>query len=723
MNTTVFDRSLLRLLRWIITAFILAILPIGISQGRVAKHSHDYDRNRAKLLSYIISKQIATNHYYHKPLDDKLSRQAFKLYLKQVDPRKLFFLQKDIDMLDNYKLQLDDELNDGNLQFPQVAEEILKERAQQVKLFIADFATSKIDLNKPDTLELERKKLKYCRTSAELKDRWRRNIKYQIAVQFLDQQEIAAAKIKNKDKSKDDKIALDEKPKTTAELEKEARDKVFKSNGELLKRMLDREDSDEYDRFFSVIAKAVDPHSSFMPPSQKEDFDIHMRGSLEGIGAILQEDDGYVKVVRIIPGGAAYRQKQLHAEDVILMVSQADAEPVDISGMKLRDAVSLIRGKKGSLVRLTVKKSTGNVVIIPIIRDVVQLKETFVKAVVLPPKDGYKFGYIKIPSFYRDFQGESGRNVTKDMRKALKKLSKEKIDGLIIDLRNNGGGALVDAVKIAGLFIDKGPVVQIKANKKVNVLYDTDPGTYYDGPLVVMINRFSASASEIFAGAMQDYHRALIIGSEHSYGKGTVQTLINLDDNLPFFGLNMGEYKPLGALKLTTQKFYRINGGSTQDRGVSADIVLPDAFKYTKIGEKYNDNAMPWDKINSAIYTKWQDFNFNIAALDDLNAKNIKTNKKFTEIIKEAEEAKKRQEHTLINIDLASLRKERDKMAQIRKDAGDDSDDSDYHSGAYSDSKPAHEMTPAEEKEDLVKHLAKDPAVQELLLLFRASLS
>ena len=717
--------------RRIVIITILAVIPAAVSQGSLVKHSHEFEKNRAKLLSYIIGKQIETNHYYHKPIGDKLSQQAYDLYLKQVDPRKLFFLQKDVDILDRYQLDLDDEVHSGNVQFPVVAEELLHERVQQIKQFVTEIFAAKIDLDKRETLELERKKLQYCQSAAELKDRWRRNIKYQIAVQYLDLQEIAKAKASIKETSLSangsKKILTNEsrplEKKKPEDLKKEAIKKVQKSNQELLKRMLNRDEQDEYDRFFSVLAKAVDPHSSFMPPSQKEDFDIHMRGSLEGIGAVLQEVDGYVKVVRIIPGGAAYRQKQLDAEDVILMVAQADAEPVDISGMKLRDAVTLIRGKKGSMVRLTVKKPTGTVTIIPIIRDVVQLKETFVKSVVLPQKAGEpKFGYIKIPSFYRDFQGHNGRNVTDDMRKALQGLTKEKIDGLIVDLRNNGGGALVDAVKIAGLFIDQGPVVQIKAKQKINVLSDTDPGISYDGPMIVMINRFSASASEIFAGAMQDYGRALIIGSEHSYGKGTVQTLINLDDNLPFFGVNMSQYRPLGALKLTTQKFYRINGGSTQDRGVSADIVLPDTFKYTKIGEKYSDNAMPWDKIASAYYKKWHDSPFNISALRSLNTKKIKSNKKFAEIIKEAEEAKIRQQHTLINIDLESLRVERDKLAKIREDAGDKPYINNPH-GPDFDKKPDHEMTKAEGEKALVENLEKDPALLEVLALFRASLS
>ena len=707
---------------------ILVLLPASLAYGLIPEHKSDYVRNRTKLLSYIINKQITDNHYYHEPLNDKLSSQAFKLYLKQLDPRKLFFLQKDVEALNGFKLQLDDEVRSGYPQFPLVAGEILKERAHQVKGFLDDIAASKIDLNKPELLEVDSKKLNYCASKSELKERWRKNITYQIAAQYLDLQEIAAVKDEGKNKTeKRTKKTLDITHKAPQDFKKAALKKVMDSNQDLVRRILERDNQDNYDRFFSTIARALDPHSTYMPPSQKEDFDIHMRGSLEGIGAVLQEEDGYIKVVRVIPGGAAYRQKHLNADDVILMVAQGTNESVDISGMKLRDAVSLIRGKKGSLVRLTVKKPDGSVVIIPIIRDVVQLEDTFVKSAVIPQKNTkLRFGYIKIPSFYRDFQGKEhggdGRNVTDDMRKALLKLSKQNINGLVIDLRNNGGGALVDAVKIAGLFIDKGPVVQIRANKRTTVLCDTDAGISYNGPMIIMINRFSASASEIFAGAMQDYGRALIVGSEHSYGKGTVQTLINLDDNLPFLEFNMLKYEPLGALKLTTQKFYRINGGSTQDRGVLADIVFPDRLEYAKVGEKYAENAMPWDKIAPASYTKWPHFIFNIPALKALNAKIMKTNKKFIEITKEAEEAQNRQQHTLINIDLDSLRNEREKLANIRKAGGDAPYDHGSLSG-YPDSDTDHEMTKKEEKKAFVEHLDKDPAVQESFKLLRATLS
>ncbi len=681
---------------------------------QAAEHSRDYELKRAKLLSYIINHEITTYHYYHRPLDNKISSQAFKLYLKQVDPRKQFFLQKDIDSLSGFKLKLDDEMRSGHLQFPIAADEILKERVKQVQTITTAIFKQGIDLNKVELMQSDAKKIRYCKTIEELRDRWRKDIKYQVVSQYLDIQEMNKAAFKTSKDGKATKIKL----KKPAELKKEALEKVRKSDDYLFSRMLKMDNKDSYNRFFSIIVRAVDPHSDFLPPSQKEDFDIHMRGSLEGIGAVLQEDSGYVKVVRIIPGGAAYRQKQLTADDIILMVAQGQKEPVNIAGMRLRDAVSLIRGKKGTTVRLTVKKPDGTIRVISIVRDIVQLKDTFVKAVTIKlPGDGL-IGYMKIPSFYRDFKGK--RNVTDDTRRALKKLTAQDIKGLIIDLRNDGGGALVDAVKIAGLFIHTGPVVQIRAGHKTDILSDTDPSISYSGPLLILINRFSASASEIFAGAMQDYGRAIIVGSKHSYGKGTVQTMLNLDNQLPsFFGINMSRYQPLGALKLTTQKFYRINGGSTQDRGVVSDIVIPTRFMYSRVGEKYSENAMPWDKIAPASYKKWPSYPFNIKKLRELNARLIKTNKKFIEIVKEADEARDRQQHTMINIDMASRLHERQKMAAIRKAAGDKPYSPYFHDEGYGQGKKAGRITPAQEKKKFLKRLNADPAIQESLDILR----
>ena len=699
-----------------IVLLVIAVLLIH-SPLNGAVESEDFVNTRAKLLSHIISKQLSKQHYSHKLINDDLSKDAFDLYIKQVDPQKRFFLQEDYESLKDFALKLDDEMRGGFIQFPIVAEKIIRERVKEIQEIVNEIATIEFDFNKQEHIEIDSKKLTFCEDKAELKDRWRRTIKYQIISQYLDQLEINKEKeilLENSTQEKEDKD-----PRVVA------KEKVLKSTRNLLGRILKRESKDQFDRYFSIIAKAFDPHSTFMPPTQKEDFDIHMRGSLEGIGAVLQEDDGFIKVMRVIPGGAAYRQKQLSAEDVILMVAQADADPVDITDMRIRDAVRLIRGNKGTQVRLTVKKTDGSIMIIPIIRDVVQLEETFVKSTVINGKNNEKFGYLKIPSFYRDFQGTrfggNGRNVTDDVKKSLEELNTKNIKGLLIDLRNNGGGALVDAVKIAGLFIEKGPIVQIKtSDNKAEVLHDYDAEVYYKGPVIILINRFSASASEILAGALQDYNRALIVGSDHSYGKGTVQTLLNLDNNLPFFKYNMSKYKPLGALKVTTQKFYRVNGESTQHRGVVPDIILPDRFKYTEAGEQYIENSMPWDKIDPIEHAKWGNSKFNISSLKFLSGKRITADEKFTNIVKESKEGKKRMEQTYVAIDLKSVKEERERLKKFR----DENDPAVFGHGTKttkSNDDDDKELSKEEKKQKLKEQLQDDPYVVESLFLLRDS--
>ncbi len=685
-----------------------------ITLASVADQGIGYDKNKAKLLSYVLSQELQKNHFTHKEMDDALSKEAFNLYLKQVDPRKQFYLQKDIDELQPFSTKLDDEMHAGQIIFPLVAEKLLKARVLTVQKFIDEFATQQIDLNTKNFIESDNKKLTYCQTEIELHERWQKTMQYQIASQYLNQEAI------NEAKKTIDTAKMTPK-KSEQDLIKEAKEKVLKTNRELLSRMLKRETKDQHERFFSIIARAYDPHTDFLPPTEKEDFDIHMRGSLEGIGAELQEEDGFIKVRRIIPGGAAARQKQLVTHDVILMVAQGKNDPVDITDMRINDAVRLIRGPKGSEVRLTVKKVDGPTVVISIIRDVVQLEETFVKSAVLEDDNHDKYGYIKIPTFYRDFQengpGGDGRNVTDDVKKSLEAINKTKTRGLIIDLRNNGGGALVDAVKIAGLFIKSGPIVQIKtSDNKAEVLYDYDTDVFYNEPIVVLLNRFSASASEILAAALQDYQRALIVGSDHTYGKGTVQTLLNMDNDLPFLSFNMAQYKPLGALKVTTQKFYRVTGGSTQDKGVSADIVLPDAFSSSEIGERYDQNALPWDTIEPASYKKWGSFPFQIDRLLSASQSRVKTDKKFIEIKKEADEGKERQEHSLIPIDLASVKEDRDRINALRKNTPMTDHGMDPEEDA---APPDHDLSPQEEEKRFVDKLHEDPYVIESLFLLK----
>ncbi|MBE0642165.1 MAG: carboxy terminal-processing peptidase, partial [Bacteroidales bacterium] len=420
-----------------------------------------------------------------------------------------------------------------------------------------------------------------------------------------------------------------------AEAEAWAREKVEKRYRDWFSRLKQVNRNDRLTVYINSFVSIYDPHSEYYPPKAKEDFDIRFSGQLEGIGATLQQEDGYVKVREIVAGSASWKQGELEVNDLILKVGQGAEEPVDIVDMRLDDAVRLIRGPKGTEVRLTVKKVDGSTRVIPIIRDVVVLEETFAKSAILE-EDGHqgKIGYIMLPSFYMDFKDPSGRSAASDVLNEINKLKAEGISGLIIDLRGNGGGSLLDAVKMAGYFIEKGPVVQVKSRfGEPYVFDDKDPAVQYGGPLVVLVNSFSASASEIFAAAMQDYQRAIIVGSSSTFGKGTVQRFFELDKMVP---VEHQDVRPLGSIKLTTQKFYRVNGGATQLKGVSPDLILPDRYSYIDIGEKERDYPMPWTVIEPANFTPWNAFSINYEYLRSNGTSRMADNSAFALIDEQA---------------------------------------------------------------------------------------
>ncbi len=589
-----------------------------------------------------------------------MSHAAFDLYLKQLDFQKRFLLQEDVAGLKKFRDQIDDAIRRGRLDLPITGREILNRRVVQVQEMVEEILAEKMDSNVVESIEIDPEKLDFVANLTDLRERWRKLLKFQILERYISLREDEIG-------VDDEKDLLPVDAATKEELLVQAGEKVGKTTRSLLKRMLEETSLDHYDRYLNAISRAYDPHTSYLPPTSKEDFDIQMSGSLEGIGATLREEDGYIKVVRIIPGSAASRQGQLEADDIILKVAEGSAEPVDITDTRIRDAVALIRGKKGTEVCLTVKKANGRRLVIPIIRDVVEIKETFVKGTtVVDEKSGQKFGYIKIPSFYRDYSGKTDRNCTDDLRKELKKQNKEKISGLILDLRNNGGGSLSDAVSVTGLFIKTGPVVQIRSGSgTIRVMKDDDRSVTYTGPMIVLVNRFSASASEILAGALQDYGRALIVGDEHTHGKGTVQALLDLDRFVDLRG--MDKYMPLGAMKVTIQKFYRISGESTQGKGVTPDIVLPSRLDGLESGEKYLDNALPWDHIASVKYQRWKNSTKNVFDLKQLSEARIKQDADFQEIISAADNARKRREESLQSLLLKDILAERD---QLRDDGG-----------------------------------------------------
>lgn len=658
------------------------------------------EANRAKLLSYVLRQQLSQHHYSEKPLNDDLSRAAYDLFIKQLDFQKRFLIQSDIDQLQPFATRIDNEMQRGQIELPQLAEKLLEERIDQVKVITTDLLKQPVPLDGKEQLETDPEKLDWCKSLPELKERWRKILTYQVLNTMLVLEEEGDASGKGKE--------------NLASLEVKAREKVAKRFNHFFDRLEKDTLRDYYDRYFSAVTRAYDPHTTYLPPQQKEDFEIGMRGSLEGIGATLREEDGFIKVVKIIPGSASARQGELDAEDVILAVAQGKEEPVDVTDARLRDAVELIRGPKGTEVRLTVKKPDGSRKIIPIIRDVVEIEETFVKSMTLDdPTTGRKYGYIKIPSFYRDFTtsllDRNARNVTTDVAAALKSLKPQGISGLIIDLRNNGGGALKDAVNVSGLFIDQGPIVQVKSSGgNIQVLKDSDAGVAYDGPVTILVNRFSASASEIFAAAMQDYHRAYIIGSDHTYGKGTVQTILDLDRSIPF--RNMDQYKPLGALKITTQKFYRVSGGSTQYKGVESDMVMPDRMKYVKSGEKYIDYSLPWDTVPATSYHPWNSEKaLQINRLRSRSTERVAGNEELQEIIKSSEEVKKRQEETEVSLNFKQLKEEQ------RQGLEDDAESLAMHGDLDADEASAKAKTKADQVRLWQESVRKDPITHEAL--------
>jgi carboxyl-terminal processing protease len=625
------------------------------SGSGIAKNIQNIEQKRNYLVGYVLDKELPAIHFSHKKMNEALSIEIFDLYLKQLDYQKRFLLSSDVTTLHSFAPHIAENLLHGTSVLPEAGYNALKERIGQVEKMVDQIMAAGFDVEKNEVYETDPKKIIYVDDLKGLKDRWRKIIKAQVIYKYL---ELVEDQKKAKKKLPDD------------ELWKQAKEKESKVNKDFFLRLHQETLQDHYDRFFNSIARAFGPHTDYLPPTQKENFDIEMRGSLEGVGASLRDENGFVKVVGIIPGGPAAKQGLLQAEDIILQVAEKGADPVDITGMRLDEAVRLIRGAKGTEVILTVKKPDGTKKVIPIIRDVVQIEDTLVKDTVIDAPDGGKIGYILIPSFYRDFEksnrGEDARNVTDDTQKAIDNLKKNKLEGVILDLRNDGGGSLADAVDTAGLFIKSGPIVQVKdSTGKIQVLNDDDANIEYNGPLVVLVNSFSASASEIVAAALQDYKRAIIVGGEHTYGKGTVQTIIDINDIIQTS--KSKELGDLGALKVTIQKFYRITGGSTQYKGVIPDIVLPSLFQNLQSGEKYLDYSLPWDQIGPVKYTSFVGKPFDLNMIRKMSLRRVELDPDFQTIAKEAKIADERRKQTAISLKLADMRQRIEESREEQK--------------------------------------------------------
>lgn len=612
-------------------------------------YSSESDEKNQILMAMVMN-YLENTHYQMEDLDDAFSEKAYKLYIKRLDYNKRIFLQKDIEELNKYQDKIDNEIIDGQFGLYKKANEIQDMRFNQIKGFYEELLSSPFDFEADETIQEDVDKRTYAKDEQELKEIWRKSLKYQTLVRLnrkIDDQENLIAN--------SDTVVVE---KSFEVLEEESREAVRKNMAEYFSRVDQVNEKDRITVYVNSVIGVFGPHTSYFPPEDKENFDISMSGKLEGIGARLSQYDGEIKVASIVPGSPSARQGDLKAGDVILSVAQDKEEPVSIEEMRLDEAIKLIRGPKGTKVVLTVKKESGKVVLIPITRDVVEIEETYAKSYILE-KNGQKTGYIKLPKFYTDFDNPNGRTCSKDVEIELEKLKEENVDGIILDLRNNGGGSLRDVVEMVGLFIDEGPVVQVRGRGgELEVLSDVSPGVVYDGPLVVMVNEYSASASEILAAAIQDYNRGIIVGSNSSFGKGTVQRFYDLDR---FLSGQYLKYKPLGAVKVTTQKFYRINGGSTQLHGVTPDIIMPDMYSFIETGEKEQEFVMEWDQINPVPYKVW-DATWSLDEIQEKNSVSISQNPVFVEVEKMAFKVKDERENTIVSLKLEDYRKEQKEL-------------------------------------------------------------
>lgn len=616
---------------------LLFLIPVAAIA--LVSYTYSIQNDKEEAIDQIIMQSLNASHYSPQVVNDDFSEKVLKLYSHRLDYNKKFLIQDDLIELKKFEHLIDDDINTGKFTFFDKSLELIDNRIDEAQAYYKEILDHPFDFTLEENLELDAEKVNYAINQAELKEDWRKYLKYQTLsriTEMMDSQEKA--------KEKSDTVKI----KSLVELEIAARKKVLKSNDDWFKRLKKLDRNDRLTAYFNSVTGIYDPHTEFYPPKEKANFDIGMSGQLEGIGAQLQEKDGAVKVSSIVPGSASYRQGQLKPGDVILKVAQGDAEPVDITDMRLDDAVQLIRGKKGTEVRLTVKKPDNSTTVIPIIRDIVVIEETYAQSVILKGKKN--IGYIKLPTFYADFNGHNGRSCSNDVKKEIIKLKGENVDGIILDLRYNGGGSLPDVVRMAGLFIDKGPIVQVKSRiGQPHVMDDNDPTVEYDGPLTIMVNSNSASASEIMAAAIQDYKRGLIVGTSPStFGKGTVQRFFNLDDYLPPQYANI---KPLGQVKITTQKFYRINGGATQLKGVIPDIILPDPYYLLDQGEKEQDYPMIWDEIPPAAYLPLKP-SYSLDKLKSNSEARLKNIEGFTILENAAKRLKKQKDSTIVSLNL-----------------------------------------------------------------------
>ncbi len=659
-----------------------SVIIIGLFVASYMPHI-DIEEKDNLLLQTLLG-GIQQLHYSPDEINDDFSKQVFDLYLERLDGGRRWLTAAEVDMLKAYEMKIDDAIVNPNYEFFEKSVELKKAGLARAQGMYQELLKEPFDFTITEDIELDGEKKEFAKDEAQLKDYWRTTLKYDVMTRLADKLDKQDKARENKEIKKEDSKGEPKTPeaiekelkertellaKSKEQLEEEARAKTLDRYDDWFERLNQERRSDYMSNYLNSITNVFDPHTSYYLPKDKENFDINMSGTLEGIGARLQQGDEYTKVTNIIPGGPAWKGKELEAEDLIMKVTQggdSTEEPLDVLGLRLDDVVAKIRGKKGTEVILTVKRVDGSIKDISIVRDVVILDEGYAKSATLNYSDVIdNIGYIKLPRFYADFNRRGGKSCAVDVAKEVEKLKAKNVNGIILDLRNNGGGSLRDVVTMSGLFIEEGPIVQVKKrDRKAEVLTDDDPSVQYDGPLIVMVNEFSASASEILAAALQDYGRAVIVGSNNTFGKGTVQRFFDLDSAIR----GNEELKPLGEVKLTIQKFYRINGGSTQLKGVTPDIILPDNFTYIKTGEQDNEHAMPWTEIPAVAYEQDVYKIKNLDKLKSMSEKRVANNEAFIKVNENAKRLKTQRDDTNSTLAIDAFRTEADMLdAEAKK--------------------------------------------------------
>jgi carboxyl-terminal processing protease len=623
------------------------IIPLVLLTGILLSFTikkHQSDPEKDKILIALIRGALTQGHYEPQDLNDEFSELVFEDFITGLDPTKRFFTKEDIDEFAIYKNKIDDQIKSEDLTFYNAVYNRFSIRLKEAHGFYKEILKTPFDFDKEEILDVDYDKKPYAKNQAELIVGWKKQLKLNTISRLYNKIEL------EKDAQKEDPSY---KIKSRIALEKEARTATMKSTKDFFKFMEDLDDTDWFSVYINSISTGFDPHTSYLAPRIKKRFDIDIAGKLEGIGARLYIKDDFTTVSELISGGPAWKAGELEVGDIILKVAQGDGEPLDIVGKRLDDAIEFIKGKKGTEVKLTLKKIDGTIKTISIIRDVVEIDETFAKTSIVE-KDKRKFGLINLPKFYIDFSEQNFRNSATDMAREIRRMGEENVEGLLIDLRNNGGGSLETAIDIAGLFIEEGPIVQVKYRESTpRIRKDKDLEIRWNKPLVILVNELSASASEIFAAAMQDYNRAVIIGSKQTFGKGTVQSLLQLNNYVKYD-------KDLGSLKMTIQKFYRVNGGSTQLKGVTSDIPMPTRYSYLDIGERDEENPLKWDKIEKASYKTWDKYENFLETVNN-SKKRIANNPNFMLIDKNAKWLKEGQDNSVISLNFNDYQRDIEK--------------------------------------------------------------